>query len=351
MWYYREIWHREITITAWVQSKVTGNHVSNVIPYFLNDPIKSTVKLFFCTQYVKYACKHTHTHTDARQRAAVEKKTVSLSKHVHLFHKMVMGKEEKEEKEEEGRKKKKESSAADSSHSLQALSPWRQHKDILFCFASFPILSKRMRTENERKENTEKKEKKSSRAPTEVNKFLVRSEGLVTDLTATNCFIWEHYTVKKQHNPQHWSAFTNFLFQCLLNKHNFFLQYVELEMCIKVLHNGTRWNLRAQLNWMARTLKVISQDSMLGLTSLRRNNTNSQLFTSGLENGPAPKQATFSFIKDRGKLLPAYSHWNANSTHRLRSASITQNPLHQTHEVCFHRTRSFVLHFKAFVSN
>lgn len=59
----------------------------------------------------------------------------------------------------------------------------------------------------EKKKQKKKKKKKSSRAPTEVNKFLVCPEGLVTDLTATNCFIWEHYTVmgcvKKQQNPQH----------------------------------------------------------------------------------------------------------------------------------------------------
>lgn len=40
---------------------------------------------------------------------------------------------------------KKRKPAAHSSHSLQALLPWRQHKDILFCFASFPILSKGMK--------------------------------------------------------------------------------------------------------------------------------------------------------------------------------------------------------------
>lgn len=63
---------------------------------------------------------HTHTHTHMKE------KKVSLSKLKYLFHAMSAG--EKREKPAE----------ADSSHSLQALSPWRQRKDILFCFCQLP---------------------------------------------------------------------------------------------------------------------------------------------------------------------------------------------------------------------
>lgn len=59
---------------------------------------------------------------------------MSLSKLVYLVHEMSAG--------GWGRGR-----AGSSSHSLQPLSPWRQHKDILFCFASFPILSKRLEEE------------------------------------------------------------------------------------------------------------------------------------------------------------------------------------------------------------
>lgn len=56
---------------------------------------------------------------------------MSLRKLVYLVHEMsaVIGGE----------------GGAGSSHRLQPPSPWRQHKDILFCFASFPILSKGMK--------------------------------------------------------------------------------------------------------------------------------------------------------------------------------------------------------------
>ena len=93
-------------------------------------------------QHVKYACIYTQ-----ESGRSSEKKKVSLSKFVCLFHEMAPPKK---------KLKKKRKPAADSSHSLQALLPWRQHKDILFCFASFPILSKGMKTER----------KLSPRAPT-----------------------------------------------------------------------------------------------------------------------------------------------------------------------------------------
>lgn len=38
--------------------------------------------------------------------------------------------------------KKRRGPAANSSHSMEVLLPWRQHKGILFCFVSFPLLSK-----------------------------------------------------------------------------------------------------------------------------------------------------------------------------------------------------------------
>lgn len=70
---------------------------------------------------------------------------MSLSKLVYLVHEMSAG-----EGWERGR-------AGGSSHSLQPLSPWRQHKDILFCFASFPILSKGMKVGGGGRWGTEKR--------------------------------------------------------------------------------------------------------------------------------------------------------------------------------------------------
>lgn len=59
---------------------------------------------------------------------------------MYLVHEMSTERKKKKKKKKEGR-----ASSSGSSHSLQPLSPWRQHKDILFCFASFPILSKGMK--------------------------------------------------------------------------------------------------------------------------------------------------------------------------------------------------------------
>lgn len=49
------------------------------------------------TWHVKYACKHTHK----RQRAGVEKKKVSLSKLVYLFHEMGTQKKRKKESQQQ----------------------------------------------------------------------------------------------------------------------------------------------------------------------------------------------------------------------------------------------------------
>lgn len=96
--------------------------------------------------------------TQKRRAAGAEMKNVSLSKLVYLFYKMC------------AEKKKGKPEAAHSSHSLQALSPWRQHKDILFCFASSPILSKGMMRKKKKKKKTKLK------STNEVNEILKCSE-------------------------------------------------------------------------------------------------------------------------------------------------------------------------------
>lgn len=69
--------------------------------------------------------------TQKGQTAGAEMKNVSLSKLVYLFHKMSAGKK----------------AAAHSSHSLQALSPWRQHKDILLFSYSKGMMGKEKNNE------------------------------------------------------------------------------------------------------------------------------------------------------------------------------------------------------------
>lgn len=75
-------------------------------------------------------------------------------------------------------KKREKPAAADSSHSLQALSPWRQHKDILFCFRQLPHS---IQSDNERARGGGNDASRSLVCPEELLCDLTgRYEGLVT---------------------------------------------------------------------------------------------------------------------------------------------------------------------------
>ena len=142
-----------------------------------DDPVEPAVELFFTTQHVKYACKGSHK----RQRAGVEKKKSVLEQTCISF------------PWDEHKKKKKGKPAAHSSHSLQALSPWRQHKDILFCFASFLILSNGM--------------KGGRNFPQEHQRYWTRtlacSEGLVSDLRGRfQCLVVSFLEIQQNHGPK-----------------------------------------------------------------------------------------------------------------------------------------------------
>lgn len=95
-----------------------------------------------------------------RWTAGVEMKIVSLSTLVYLFQEMSTIK----------KKKIKRGASSTHGHGLQSVSPWKQHKDILFCFASFPILSRGM-------------EGRENKNPELESSTLVCSEALLSNLT------------------------------------------------------------------------------------------------------------------------------------------------------------------------
>lgn len=153
--------------------------------------------------------------------------------------------------EHEKKKKKKGKPAAHSSHSLQALSPWRQHKDILFCFASFLILSKR----------DEGRKKLCSRAPTRWTRlWFAPRDSLVTSEEDFNVWLWVFFRnttkpwsqMKTRIDEHRWlnssSAPENLVFQYLLNKHFLVCSIVNkncLLGCIQVFHDDTRPSLES----------------------------------------------------------------------------------------------------------
>lgn len=99
-----------------------------------DDPVEPTVELFFNTQHVKYAHKDTHK----RQRARVEKKKVSLSKLVYLFHEM-------------NTHKKKESQQQTAATVCRHYRLGDNTRTFCFALPAFPILSKGIQRERKRK--------------------------------------------------------------------------------------------------------------------------------------------------------------------------------------------------------
>lgn len=117
----------------------------------------SYCRIFVNTQYAECACKVKHKRWTAR----VEKIKLSLSKLVYLFNEMST--------------EKGKAGSTQQPQYAGTLSPWKQHKDILFCFASFRILSKGMK-------GWKKKKKPKLKSTNEVNETLVCSERLLSDL-------------------------------------------------------------------------------------------------------------------------------------------------------------------------
>lgn len=67
---------------------------------------------------------------------------------------------------------------------------------------------------------------------------------------------------------------------------------------------------------------------------------------------PTPQQATFT-LTSQDKRLWALLRLPLIETRSSFTLSLccTKVPLNKTRDVCFHRTQSFVLHFKALISN